>query len=146
MLAQGVTGAHLQQGVEFGDRVAGRGVVDEGGGGVEQCAVDGEADVTEGPQAAGVEPDGFREGLEAAVVRVAGVRVELAELADGGALGAGAERGQQLGHASDSLAAQQLDEGIGGELNRSHGDATAEKARDRPEPRQYGYVQGLLMS
>ena len=124
-LAEGLAGAHLEQGVEFLDAVAGGGVLDEGGEGLEEVAVGGEAHAAEGPQAVGIEVGAASEDVEAAVVGVAGVMGQLVQQPHGGALGRRAEGLHELGKGGDGLALQQVGEGVGGVLGSPHGVVVA---------------------
>ena len=119
--AECVAGADLQQGVEFLDAVAGGGLCDQGSDGEEEVAAGGEAHLVEGPQAVGVELRAVGKDVEAAGVGVAGVMREVAQLAHGSPLRIGAQGSHQLRQHGDGLAAQQIDEGVGGVLGRSHG-------------------------
>ena len=118
---EGVDGAHAEQGVEFGGAEAERGGVDQGACRGAERAVGGEADVAVGPQTAGVEPSAVAEGVELAAMGVGGEVVQLLELAGDGAGGGVAESGGELGEGGDGLAAQESDEGVGGEGGGSHG-------------------------
>ena len=87
-LQQGVLHGDVERLVEFGDEIAGRGTVDEGGGGVDQGA---EARKPHGilrPQAVVVKASDTVEGIVAAAMRVAGSIVELIEFAKDGNGGA----------------------------------------------------------
>ena len=64
----------------------------------------------------GIELRAVGEDVEAAVVGVAGVMRQVAQLAHGSALRVGAEGSHELRERGDGLAAQQIDEGVGGVL------------------------------
>ena len=68
----------------------------------------GEADAMEGPQAVLVKAGGRGQGVTAPSVGVAGEVGQLGELADDGAAGGGPERGHELRHGGDGLAAQEV--------------------------------------
>ena len=123
--AQGIASAYLRQRVEFLDAVAAAGIADEGRDGIEEGAAGGEAHGLEGPQAVGVKLRPIGEGIEAAVVGVAGVVRDLGEPADGRAEGAVAGRGGDLGERGNGLALEQIEESVGGVEGRSHGGVEA---------------------
>ena len=119
--AQGVLGADTEEVVELVDEVSGLGVVDERLGGGDEGAGAGEADAVERPQAVLVEVGELVEGVVAAAMGVAGVGVEVLELAERGApADSGAESGHHVGQGGDGLLTEQGDDGVGGELGWSH--------------------------
>ena len=119
-LAQGIGRGNAEDGIQFLHQESGTGCAHEVLGGGEQGAARGEADAAEGPQAVLVEACRCAQGVEAPAMGIAGDVRHFAQLADDGAPAGGTEGGEQLGHGDDTLATQQIDQGLGMELNGSH--------------------------
>ena len=119
-LAQGIGGGDAEEGIEFLDQESGSGFAHEVLGRGEQSAARGEADAAERPQAERVKARGFRQSVEGAAMGIAGEVRDGPQFADDGAATRGTEGSEHLRHGSDRLPAQEINEGVGMELNGSH--------------------------
>jgi hypothetical protein len=94
--------------------------MDKGFDGGDERAVPREPDRLMGPQAGGVETDGFTQGIVAATMRIAGEVVERLKLAKDSEICGGAQNVFEFGQSSDFVAQQVLAKDLGGEGEGSH--------------------------
>ena len=113
-LAQWILDLDVQQVLEFVGGVAGFGVGDQNGTGVDQGAVAGEADLVVGPQSELVEASDLVESVVLATVGITRQIAERAQLAEHGHGDLGTEGGLEFDQSEDGVYAEQLAQIVGG--------------------------------
>jgi hypothetical protein len=119
-LSQGILDRHMQTGFQFGGVVAGGGLPDQSGGGIEQSAVFGKPSTPAQPQALFIKlRDGWQR-VETTSMRVAGKVTKLGQLSENRDIDLGSQCLLHLRHGHGSEAVEEVYQRFKGVLNRAH--------------------------